>query len=359
MREAYRGLIDPGRHPMAALLIEMDPSAVDVNVHPSKAEVRFRDSGVVHQLVLHSVREALRRADLTRSLDVRDRPATPIGAGLEQGPTGEGDAGVEGNASAAERFASLLRAQPPPQAWLAEERQAADERAAPADASGEGGASAPPATPPPAPGSPQAASGEQPMPDARPVDGVLQVHKTYLVTQDAGGVVIIDQHALHERVMFESIMGRLERGPLERQRLLTPGIVEATPTRVERLTDLQGVLDRLGIEAAPAGPAAVAIHSFPTLLFDRRVDPVEFVSELLERAESAPMPAGEEEAMHEVVDMMACKAAVKAGDRLSESELAELLSMRERVDRSGACPHGRPTSLRLSIRDLERAFGRT
>jgi DNA mismatch repair protein MutL len=128
------------------------------------------------------------------------------------------------------------------------------------------------------------------------------------------------------------------------------------------------LLERLGIEAEPIGPGAAAVQAFPTFLFDKGVDPGLFVSELLEKAESerwgddtgpAATESARESALHEALDMMACKAAVKAGDALSEGELRELLQMRETVERSSNCPHGRPTTVRVTIRELERLFGRS
>jgi DNA mismatch repair protein MutL len=200
-----------------------------------------------------------------------------------------------------------------------------------------------------------------PEPGAR----VLQVHKSYLVTQDEQGVVIIDQHALHERVMFEYLLARVmgeAGGTLESQRLLTPAVVAASAAQIERLDVLGPLLGRLGVQAEALGPASVGVHAFPTFLFDRGVDPVDFVQDLLERSEDAAfvedLTRGGEAAMRDVLDMMSCKAAVKAGDRLSEGELSELARLRGEVERSSNCPHGRPTSVRLTIRDLEKLFGR-
>lgn len=165
--------------------------------------------------------------------------------------------------------------------------------------------------------------------------------------------------------MFEKLLARVTGGvadasesTLETQRLLTPVAVPAAPASVERLDELTPLLTHLGIDAAPLGPATIAVHSFPSLLFSRGVDPLDFMGDLLERVERDSFTPGSEAALHEVLDMMACKAAVKAGDALSEDELAELISMRERVERSGSCPHGRATTVRLSIEDLERLFDR-
>jgi len=163
--------------------------------------------------------------------------------------------------------------------------------------------------------------------------------------------------------------------------MLVPAVIEASPRQIEALDALGPLLKRLGIEAAPMGPTSVAIHAFSTFLFERNVDAGAFMAELLDRAIEEGWDApergaaaaadagavrgmegaalGEEAALHEVLDMMACKAAIKAGDRLSDLELSELLSLRERIERASNCPHGRPTSIRLSIRELEKRFGRS
>ncbi len=335
LREAYRGLIEPGRHPTAVLVIEMAPDAVDVNVHPAKLEVRFRDQSMVHAAILHGVREALRRADLT--------PAASASR-VEFGP-GQ----VEAKAAA---FVEQVRAM----------RDDAEARARagafpPVERVREALAGAGPADLPPSLAPlPERPGWASPRPAAR----ALQVHRSYLVTEDERGIVIIDQHALHERVMFEKLLDRLERGggKLESQGLLTPAVVEAAPAQVDRLEELTPLFERLGIEAAAMGPRSVGVRAFPTLLLERGVEPGTFLADLLERHERERLAPGDEAALHEVLDMMACKAAVKAGDRLTDGELEELLALRERVERSAACPHGRPTTVRLTIEQLERLFHR-
>ena len=183
------------------------------------------------------------------------------------------------------------------------------------------------------------------------------MHKTFVVTEDADGLVIIDQHALHERVMFERLLERASSGPLPSQRLLVPETIDAVETHFDGLERLKPLLERLGLDATPSGPRSIAIHAVPALLLERKVSVPPFVSDLLERAADLNV-ADEEEALREVLDMMACKAAIKAGDHLTDQELADLLEMREAVERSSNCPHGRPTSLRLSMEHLERQFGR-
>jgi DNA mismatch repair protein MutL len=347
IREAYRGLIEPGRYPTALIMIEMDPGAVDVNVHPAKVEVRFRDSGVVHSIVLRSLREALQRADLTPTFDTLPAAARVVDGARAIQP--------QVNPDRVSAFIDSFRTPPPsssqPPITYATMREtlATDAAIAPPSVA----ASVPPIAPPAAhtpPGS---------LPQAIALPRVLQVHNSYLVTQDEQGVVIVDQHALHERVMFEQLVARVRAGPLERQRLLMPSIVPAAPAQIEGVARLAPLLERLGVECEPLGPASLGVHAFPTFLFDRGVDPVEFMGDLIERAESEGFEPGSEQALHEVLDMMACKAAVKAGDRMSTSELDELMRLRGEVERSSNCPHGRPTTVRLTIRQLERLFGRS
>jgi DNA mismatch repair protein MutL len=157
--------------------------------------------------------------------------------------------------------------------------------------------------------------------------------------------------------MYEDLLARLSRGPLESQRLLIPITLPARGRQHELLEQIQPLLQRVGIEANSIGPDAVAVHSFPSFL--HRLDPVEFMAELLERGEQETLDLNQEQLLHEVLDMMACKAAVKAGDPLSPEEIDALLARRHLIDRSSNCPHGRPTTLRLTLRDLEKQFKRT
>lgn len=360
LKEAFRGLIEPTRHPTAVLFIELDPAAVDVNVHPTKAEVRFRHQAQVHGLIRSSVRQRLQEADLApawqfsapeagdagRSVQL---PSADFGAG-NVSPVHPEQAGVDPARSFVEFFNRLdpkqkgfvytevkqaLRNEPEFEQQIEHEQaQRGVERAAPQDDDPAG------------------------LPRIRTALQALQVHSSFIVTQDEQGLVIIDQHALHERVMFEKLKARVSEGALQSQRLLMPATLNVDRAQVEALQSLQPMLSKLGIEAEPMGPGAIAVHAFTTLLFERRVDPVEFMNDLLDRAGDDALADDPEAALHEVLDMMACKAAIKAGDRLTEDELAELIRFRDRVERSSNCPHGRPTSLRLTIRDLERQFGR-
>jgi DNA mismatch repair protein MutL len=353
IKEAYRGLIEPTRSPTIALYLEMDPALVDVNVHPAKAEVRFRNQGAVHGAVLSAVREALRKADLTPQFDLQRTGslagalATPPAAAPEFASGMGGDATRSGAAPAPGAFVDYFRRLDPKQkGFVYSEVKEALAREAPEILQSVSEAEQ------------ESEAAVEALPTVRGLTDALQVHSSFIVTQDEHGLVIVDQHALHERVMFETMRQRLENGSLEAQRLLMPETFEADRAQVEALERLQPLLAKLGIEAELMGPNMIGVHAFTSLLFARNVEPIPFLQELLGKAADEKLGDDPEAALHEVLDMMACKAAIKAGDRLEPGEIADLLKHRESVERSSSCPHGRPTSLRLTIRDLEKQFGR-
>jgi DNA mismatch repair protein MutL len=185
----------------------------------------------------------------------------------------------------------------------------------------------------------------------------MQVHKSYIVAATETGLVIIDQHALHERILYEELRRRIAERSLEAQRLLLPRVVRVPANRLEALETHADTLARLGIELTAAGPQSVALHAFPTLLLER-VDQEAFIRDLLDLLAEHGTRPGTDTLVHDLLDMMACKAAVKAGDPLTSEEIEALLQRRELAERSSHCPHGRPTTLRLTLRDLERQFHR-
>jgi DNA mismatch repair protein MutL len=386
IREAYRGLIEPGRYPTAVVMIEMDPGAVDVNVHPQKTEVRFRDQSLVHSAVLRAMRETLQRADLTPQIGrtgfgASGRGWGKGGGGASSGGAGYGDGllsagpgiipGAPEHASAGDEPARISRfveyfQRPSAGGTAPQERipfgALRDALTEPASSAADATSiEVTPSSTNAAPAVPPVAPTEVPLTAPRPAERVLQVHNQYVVTEDEQGIVIVDQHALHERVMFEYLLARVGLGgsPLESQRMLVPAVVEASPAQIARAEDLRPLLDRIGMTVEGIGPTSLGVHSFPTFLFDKGVEPGEFLREMLERAEAEGFVPGNEETLHEILDMMACKAAIKAGDRMSQPELLELIRLRDAVGRSSNCPHGRPTSIRLSITELDKRFGRS
>ncbi len=373
IREAFRGLLEPDRFPVVFLFLTAPPDAYDVNVHPTKIEVRWRDAGLVQSQVLAVLREALLRHDLTPRLTfersgtggpsaadaarqegarraIADylRSVDPTQARLEfrppRFPVGGGRPAVAGEAGLASapagRPGSEDAASAGPSAGAAEVRTPENALLA------EGPPSTAPAAALP---TGDAAFGCGPPP-------LLQVHNTYIVAQTEEGILIVDQHALHERILYEQLRRRILQGPLEGQGLLLPQPLECSPAQVQAAETHRDLLRRLGLELAAFGPRTLAVQTFPTLL--QHLDPAAFTRDLLDRLAESDEAASAESLLHAALDMMACKAAVKAGDPLTLEEMQALLAQRHLTERSSNCPHGRPTSLQLSTRDLERQFKR-
>ena len=378
MREAYRGLIEPTRCPVVFLSLEVDPSCVDVNVHPTKSEVRWQDSNLIYSQVLSALRDKFLNTDLTPAL----RPGglfSVVGAPPEADPE---EIAAESNPISPAPMGGSAEAQAGDDAAAAARREQV--RSAMADFFKRGPSGAPPlpavgasrfagALPADTVDSPVAqaspAAIEWPAPVAaveerlaglasvaRP-EQAIQVHRSYLVAESPDGLLIIDQHALHERILFEMLNGQLARGPLESQRLLIPEVLDVSPDQVGVIEHHEETLARLGFELSAYGRGSIAVHAAPSLLRPERTR--EFVRDMLDRLGDRQAPASGEMLTNDLLAMMACKAAVKAGDALSPEEIEALMAQRPQVERSSNCPHGRPTSLRLTLKDLERQFKRT
>ncbi|MGE0481757.1 MAG: DNA mismatch repair endonuclease MutL, partial [Phycisphaerae bacterium] len=385
IREAYRSLIDSARHPVVFLFITIEPGDVDVNVHPTKIEVRWRDSNLIHGQVLAALREKFLGTRLDHALVppsdadphreraraalveffTHARPAPHAGRGADDFPRVADPArGRAGDipANAHELAAAVSTRLPPdpadasPTAWpreiLAIHTLPEAPRSAHVFDTGRNANAAGPAEPLVADAS-QAAPAPHP---AAAGSRAIQVHNAYLVVETPEGVMIVDQHALHERILYEELRRRIAQRPLEAQRLLLPEVVSLPADRVEALETHADTLARLGIELAAAGPQSVALHAYPTFL--ERLHSAAFVRDLLDAlCEPGARPA-QDTLLHRLLDMIACKAAVKAGDPLTPLEIDALLARRELAERSSHCPHGRPTTLHLTLRDLEKQFHR-
>jgi DNA mismatch repair protein MutL len=203
-----------------------------------------------------------------------------------------------------------------------------------------------------------------PAPEPRPAlaaagpTRAIQIHNTYILVETPEGLMIADQHALHERILYEAMRQRVQQRPLEAQRLLLPLVVRVPPDRVEVLESHAALLARVGVELSALGPQSVAVQAFPTLLGERHVDAHAFVRDLLDLLAEHGTRPDPDTLVHRVLDMLACKAAVKAGDPLTPGEIDALLARRLTAERSSHCPHGRPTTLHLSLEDLEKQFHR-
>ncbi|MBM9593668.1 DNA mismatch repair endonuclease MutL [Roseitranquillus sediminis] len=312
LRGAYTDLLPRGRHPAAALFLECDPRLVDVNVHPAKTEVRFRDPGTARGLIVSAVRHALagagHRTASTRSAAalgaMRPEPAEPRVYQMDR---------------------PVHRpAAPPPQAGFAE--------------------------PPSARLEPEPAASDHPLGAAR-----AQLHETYIVAQTADGVVIVDQHAAHERLVYERLKSQMGREGVRAQALLVPDIVELAPDAAERLLDEAETLACLGLTVEPFGRGAIAVRETPALL--GQVDARRLVHDILDALDEGDAPlAGR---LEEVLSRVACHGSVRAGRRMNGEEMNALLREMEATPHSGQCNHGRPTYVELKLSDIERLFGRT
>ncbi|MCH7807808.1 MAG: DNA mismatch repair endonuclease MutL [Planctomycetes bacterium] len=360
VKEAYRGLMEPNRHGVVFLFLSIAPTQIDVNVHPTKIEIRWADSNLIHSQVLSALRETFQRCDLTPAL----RTATAREAGTATISPQDQD-------RMRRELASMLKSAspvPPGSGGSHTGAPASDkplfspDRGAARPATGDPTQTWRSLYSPPAPHSADdvvdasrfsSVSGAM---DGAPAPRVIQMHNLYLVAETEDGIVIVDQHAFHERVMYEELRRKLTDGPLESQRLLLPETLNLTGEQSALLTAHAELLEKLGIEITPFGHDAIAVHSFPALLKD--VDVARFMRDLLDRLAEQPS-ASTEEVIHKVLDMMACKAAVKAGDVLTREEIDALMRKRHLIDKSTSCPHGRPTMLRLTKADLDRQFKRT
>ncbi len=383
VREAFRGLVEHDRFPVTFLFLTTDPSEFDVNVHPTKIEVRWRDAGLVQSQVLSVLRETLLAQDLT------PRFRTPVHLrddGMAPSPL---DTSAQERARHA--LADYLKRVDPTQPRLTfRPPPFPTDRLRPSIAN-----VLPPPRTPDAPRNEAAATSRADTPttfdaaptaddaifdgEARdgdlsiesmsanapgalsdigslPAGGVIQIHNTYLVAQTEAGVVIIDQHALHERILYERFRERILQGPLESQGLLLPETLDVSPAQREAADAHRDLFERIGVELSDYGPRSIAVQKFPTLLAN--VDMKKFVSDLLDRLVETHGDTSDETLIHATIDMMACKAAIKAGDPLSQEEMYALLEQRHLTQRSSNCPHGRPTTLELTTKDLEKQFKR-
>jgi DNA mismatch repair protein MutL len=327
VRGAYADYLPRDRHPVVALFVTVEPREVDVNVHPAKTEVRFRDSGLVRSSIVRAVQEALAR-------DAQRAATTGGAATIAAFRPNVARRGWDWRSSPAypTQGATAL-------AGFAEAAQAAFDTGAPlADVRVEAAQAAPDLV-------------DRPLGAAR-----AQLHETYIVAQTRDGIVIVDQHAAHERIVYERMKAALERQGVARQILLIPEIVELEEADVERLTARSHELAKFGLVLEAFGPGAVAVSETPSLLGETDAQALvrDLAEHMAEWDEALPL---ERRLMH-VAATMACHGSVRAGRRLKADEMNALLREMEATPNSGQCNHGRPTYVELKLGDIERLFGR-
>lgn len=341
LRAAYADFLARDRHPLAALYVELDPHYVDVNVHPAKAEVRFRDPALVRGLIVGGLRHALaaagHRASTTVSMAAlggfRSQEAPP------QQPPGGFSAWRQGGWTPSP-LAAVAQAIPGLSEISARAEPQWDSRWEPGPGLAEAPASAPVFDPV-----------DYPLGAAR-----AQVHETYIVAQTRDGVVIVDQHAAHERLVYERMKVEMAEGGVARQALLLPEVVELDPAEAERVTARAEELTALGLVVEPFGPGAVLVRETPALLGETDVHGLvrDIADDLAENGQALAL----KERLEEVCGTMACHGSVRAGRRLTAPEMNALLRQMEATPHSGQCNHGRPTYVELKLADIERLFGR-
>jgi len=330
LRAAYADFLARDRHPVAALYVELDPTYVDVNVHPAKAEVRFRDPALVRGLIIGALRHALAGAGHRASTTVagtalagfrpeaRPNAAGWSGSGQWRGPSfaypTQGAPSLPGLAEATAR----VEWEPQPQG------QAGGEVVDPLD---------------------------YPLGAAR-----AQLHETYIVAQTRDGIVIVDQHAAHERLVYERMKLEAAAGQVSRQVLLLPEVVDLDPAEAERVLGRADELAELGLVVEAFGPGAVLVRETPALLGE--TDAAGLIRDIADDLAEAGSALALKERMAEVCSTMACHGSVRAGRRLAAAEMNALLRQMEATPHSGQCNHGRPTYVELKLADIEKLFGR-
>ena len=328
LRAAYMDVLAGDRHAVAALFLDLPPEDVDINVHPAKTEVRFRDGAAMRGLIVGGVRHVLHR-------DVR-HTATTLAEGLGQAtqavyhqpqfysPT-YNMAHTQGMAEAVQNPYRPFAA--PPSAQQAETAPIPVQDNQPGD--------------------------DYPLGAAR-----AQIHENYIIAQTADGMVIVDQHAAHERLVYEQLKADMASGAVPSQGLLVPEIVSLTDTQAAALLERAAMFETLGLVIEPFGPDAISVRGVPALLSGRANVQIlirALVDELIEEDSAT----GLEARINAVLSTMACHGSVRSGRRMNADEMNALLRRMERTPNAAQCNHGRPTSIRLSLKDIERLFGRT
>lgn len=325
VRAAYMDVLAQGRHPVVALFLDLPAEHVDVNVHPAKLEVRFRDPAMIRSLIIGALKHALHQGGMQSS-------TAASGAALQsfqrQGSF-RPQAASYAPVSSAARHALAESARP---FYTVQMDLAPSARA-----------EAPPEESP---------ALSYPLGAAR-----AQIHENYIIAQNEEGLVIVDQHAAHERLVYERFKAQMEERGIEKQGLLTPEIVDLDEKPAQSLLELAPTLARLGLEIEPFGSGAVAVQAIPALLAGR-ADISRLIRDLADEIAHDDHTDGLERRMHMLLSTMACHGSVRSGRRLNAEEMNALLRQMETTPRAGQCNHGRPTYIALKLSDIEKLFGR-
>ena len=406
LTESYRGLLMVGRQPISFIFVDMPPSAFDVNVHPTKVEVRFVDGQHLYRQMLSMIRTKFLTMDLDSEMKLgkgraadQDEQPEPVGAAVvpQQKLQAELEAWAADSGAAPAARNDLENSAPPMTTWSVRQSQADLARMiAPSahdhDAQGSGVTFAEEATLPEtveaaeqmfvgredgqstgrqapiAEGSESSSSsrvleaggdaGAKPAPSVGNESGerAMQIMECYLVVESDQGMMIIDQHALHERIMYEYLRPRVLNGSVESQRMLIPETIDLTAREAALIVEHGEVLGQIGIGVEEFGTNTVLVNKWPVMM--KKARPSEMIRDIAEQLESQEKQPTRRDILDELLHMMSCKAAIKSGQRLKPEEIDSLLAQRHLCDDAHHCPHGRPTALVLSQAELDKQFGR-
>lgn len=342
VRSAYEDVLHGQRQPVYALYLEIDPARVDVNVHPTKIEVRFRDGREVHQAVRHAIEDALAAPRAGEAAAAPAEPffkprLAPASASWTQPAMHFG--GERGLGDAAAMWPAAPRVSPAqdPAPVFASEAAADFATAAGTAAAAE----------------PAASSGAEAWPLGR---ALAQLQGIYILAENSQGLVIVDMHAAHERIVYERLKTQLDGAAIRSQPLLIPATFAATPQEVATAEACAAVLPALGLEITPFSPRTLAVRAVPGTLADG--DPVELARSVLAELAQHDASTVVQRAQNELLSTMACHGAVRANRKLTLDEMNALLRQMEATERSDQCNHGRPTWRQLSVRELDALFMR-
>ncbi|CUH65196.1 DNA mismatch repair protein MutL [Thalassovita gelatinovora] len=335
LRGAYFDFLSRDRHPAAALFVECDPHRVDVNVHPAKSEVRFRDPGMVRGLIVSALRHALAEAGHRASTTVA---GATLGA-FRPEPMAQGPARVyQMDRPSQQAIAQSYRAQAPDPGFaeFGQSYSARVEDVVEADAHGP----------------------DETRAEALPLGAArAQVHENYIIAQTETGMVIVDQHAAHERLVYEKLKHQMAENGVAAQALLIPEIVELSEGDCARILEIEADLQKLGLGIEPFGGGAIAVRETPAILgeVNARAMVLDILDELADLGDSQTVQAR----IEAILSRVACHGSIRSGRRMRAEEMNALLREMEATPHSGQCNHGRPTYVELKLSDIERLFGRT
>lgn len=345
LRAAYFDFLSRDRHPAAALFIDCDPNMVDVNVHPAKSEVRFRDPGIARGLIVSGLRHALAEAGHRASTTVAGATLGAFRAEPMMGSLGA-DQNGEHNQPGSPRIYQMDHASRG--AIGAAYRAQAPERYEPGFAETAGAMS----------GRIEPMSADMAGAEALPLGAArAQVHENYIIAQTRDGMVIVDQHAAHERLVYEKLKHQMAENGVAAQALLIPEIVELSENDCAQLMEIADELSRFGLTIEPFGGGAVAVRETPAILGEVNADAMlrDILDELADQGESMMIQAR----IEAILSRVACHGSIRSGRRMRGEEMNALLREMEATPHSGQCNHGRPTYVELKLADIERLFGRT